>query len=136
MFNEKDILARLANGESADVIANEFAAMLNKALEDQRKVQEKEKIAARKREIAEVMGAGLMEYISLVNPDLGAYMADSDIDYTEIMLESMDAMADLIKSISLTQYVAETPTCDRKDDQPRILHGDEAINAFLEMFGL
>ena len=31
MFTEKDILARLQNGESADAIANEMADMINKA---------------------------------------------------------------------------------------------------------
>ena len=51
MFNEKDILARLQNGEKAEDIANEFAKIINSAnstYRDQKRkeAEEAEKIAA------------------------------------------------------------------------------------------
>ena len=65
MFNEKDILARLQNGEDAQKIADEMAAILNAANKTYTDQKEAEKKAAAD---CEWLGGVSWEVSTLVQP--------------------------------------------------------------------
>ena len=79
MFNEKDIVTRLANGENPADIANAFAAMLNKAIADRKAQEEKENKRA---DIVKRLGDLLVDYINLELPEYADILEGEDIYVT------------------------------------------------------
>lgn len=114
MFNEKDILARLQNGEDAMAIADEIALMLNsanntylaqkKAEEEAKKKAEEEAEAKRKNEdaITNEIASAVMEYIELAAPDL--VLEDGDaLDGADVrkFLDSMIPLISILKELDM-----------------------------------
>ena len=95
MFDEKTILARLQNGEDAQTIANEMAAMINaanKAYNDQKAAEEAK---AKKLEVQK--RTELQEILNQLIDWLGTYY---DVDSEPIKREvSAEALIDLINSL-------------------------------------
>ena len=50
MFNKETVLARLRNGEDAQVIANEMAELVNEAIKEVQEQKKKEEAALREKE--------------------------------------------------------------------------------------
>ena len=110
MYNYEDILARLRNGEDAEVIAQEMAETLNKANRDF--VDEKEKADNQKQRKAEavknMMGA-LAAYVREFHPEnpINESFAKADInkDIDEVVnmidsaIEEMGMLSALTKAI-------------------------------------
>lgn len=97
MFDEKTILTRLANGEDAGVIANEFAAMLNATLDAHRRASQKREIEARKNALAEQFANVLYDYMTIELPELADLITDENIDLTSIAHQSMDSVAHMMR---------------------------------------
>ena len=91
MFNEKDIIARLANGENPADIANAFATMLNKAIADRRAQEEKENKRA---DIVKRLGDLLVDYVNLELPEYAGLLEGEDVYATAA--ECLDNMTNLI----------------------------------------
>lgn len=91
MVNMNDILARLQNGESADVIAQEMVDALNAAnaqfAEEQAAAQKANDIAAQKAEFVEEMAEIVRDYIMTFHADsyIAAMIKDQEIDPAEIV---------------------------------------------------
>ena len=91
MVNMNDILARLQNGESADVIAQEMVDALNAAnaqfAEEQAAAQKANDIAAQKAEFVEEMADIVRDYIMTFHADsyIAEMIADQEIDPAEIV---------------------------------------------------
>lgn len=146
MFDEKTILARLQNGEDAQTIANEMAAMINaanKTYTDQKAAEEAAKAAAAKAEVQK--REELQSILDLFCDWFGTYY---DMDVTEIKSElKADQVIELIDS--LKEYVEaikglETMFSVKNATKPAVkviksntkpANADETINAFLNKMG-
>ena len=92
MVNQKDILARLQAGESADVIAQEMVDALNAANAEFAEAQAKASTQAAKAEYIEEMAELIKDYIMEFHGDsyIAEMIADQEIDPAEIV-EMLDA---------------------------------------------
>ena len=87
MVNQKDILARLQAGESADVIAQELANALNAASAQYAEEQAANDIAAQKAEFVEEIADIVRDYIMTFHADsyIATMIKDQEIDPAEIV---------------------------------------------------
>lgn len=143
MYNVEDILARIQKGESPEDIANEFAAVVNAAIDlDKKQKEEALAAAAQKAKEEELNGyindmtVAMMKYIKAAYPEVAELM-DSDediIDVSEIrkMLDVSvgAAIASLQLAAALSSPPSPTPT-SKATSTP-----DDAISQFLKNFGL
>jgi hypothetical protein len=118
MFNEKDIIARLANGENPGDIANQFASMLNGVLEKQRAEAEAARQAKMRENamngIAERFAEVMYDYFNLVNPDLADKIAEDDTDMTSIAREVLDGLANVLTNFQVSvQEQCDCDSCDK-----------------------
>lgn len=118
MFNEKDIIARLANGENPGDIANQFASMLNGVLEKQRAEAEVARQARMREEsmaaIAQRFADVMYDYFSLINPELADAIAEEDMDLTEIAREVLDGLGSTLVSFQMpVQEQCDCGCCDK-----------------------
>ena len=158
MVNQKDILARLQAGESADVIAQELVDALNAANAEYAKEQEVATQKAAKAEYVEEFAALIKDYIMDFHSDsyVAEMIKDQEIDPAEIVemldqsFEQLDAeikklkeMEKMLKGMFGNLVAAgHAPDCgcpDCASDAP--VHGKievnpDAIGAFLKANGL
>ena len=107
MVNQKDILARLQAGESADVIAQELVDALNAANAEYAKEQEAATQKAAKAEYVEEFAALIKDYIMDFHGDsyIAEMIKDQEIDPTEIVemldqsFEQLDAEIKKLKEM-------------------------------------
>lgn len=143
MFDEKTILARLQNGEDAQTIANEMAAMINAANKTYTDQKAAEEAAAAKAEVQK--REELQSILDLFCDWFGTYY---DMDVTEIKSElKADQVIELIDS--LKEYVEaikglETMFSVKNATKPAVkviksntkpANADETISAFLNKMG-
>ena len=137
MFDEKDILARLQNGEDAQTIANEMAEMINKAnkmyadevakaeeakrAEEQKQATQKQKIADLQ-DILDQFAAWFQEYYNI---DAGDELkADSIMELIDGIQEYMDALKGLETVIGKKPAIKVVKSS-----------ADDTINQFLKNMG-
>lgn len=142
MFTEKDILARLQNGEDAQAIANEMAAMINaanKAYTDQKAAEEAAKAAAAKAEVQKK--EELQDILDMFCDWFGTYY---DMDVAEIKSElKADQVIELVDS--LKEYIEAMKGLEAMFSKPAVkpvkkiikpaANADETINQFLKQMG-
>ena len=138
MFTEKDILARLQNGEDAQKIANEMAEMINKANKmyadevakaEEAKRAEEQKQAVQKQKIADLQdildqfAAWFQEYYNIDAKD--ELKADAILEIIDDVQEYMDALKNLGMVIGRKPAVkvVKKPSAD------------DTINQFLKNMG-
>ena len=138
MFTEKDILARLQNGEDAQTIANEMAEMINKANKmyadevakaEEAKRAEEQKQAVQKQKIADLQdildqfAAWFQEYYNI---DAGDELkAESVMEIIDGIQEYVDALKGLEMVIGKKPAVKVT----------KKVSADDTINQFLKNMG-
>ena len=138
MFDEKTILARLQNGEDAQKIADEMAAMINKAnkmyadelakAEEAKRAEEKKKAlnlqkTADLQDILDQFAAWFQEYYNI---DAGDELkAESIMDLIDSVQEYMDALKGLEMVIGKKPAVKVTKKAN----------ADDTINQFLKQMG-
>ena len=148
MFDEKTILARLQNGEDAQTIANEMAAMINaanKVYTDQKAAEEAAKAAAAKAEVQKK--EELQSILDLFCDWFGTYY---DMDVAEIkaelkadqVIELVDSLKEYMEAIKGLEAmlggkkkpaVPVGPKVIKSNTKPA--NADETINAFLNKMG-
>ena len=143
MFTEKDILARLQNGEDAQTIANEMADMINKANKmyaDEKAAEEAKKAAAEKaalqkkeelQEIIDLFCDWTCEYLGISREDFGEITADQVIELIDSLKGYVEAVKNFEALIGGTKKPAVTP--GRKIVKAE--SADETINKFLKSMG-
>ena len=143
MFTEKDILARLQNGEDAQTIANEMADMINKANKmyaDEKAAAEAKKAAAEKaalqkkeelQEIIDLFCDWTCEYLGISSEDFGEITADQVIELIDSLKGYVDAVKNFEALIGGTKKPAVAP--GRKIVKAE--SADETINKFLKSMG-
>ena len=144
MFDEKTILARLQNGEDAQKIADEMAAMINaanKTYTDQKAAEEAKKAEAAKIEVQKKKE--LQEIIDLFMEWLETFYgvkaeeevpADSVIELIDSLKEYVDAMKGLEAMLSGKKKTA-APIGTKVIKSNTKPNADETINAFLNKMG-
>lgn len=101
MYSTNEIFARLQNGETGDVIANEMAQALNEALAKHEAETKKAKIQKKKMEDANVVAEVFQDYIVTYYPELGdVTIKGEDIDTilkgSVELLHSLDSLAGVV----------------------------------------
>ena len=147
MFDEKTILARLQNGEDAQTIANEMAAMINaanKVYTDQKAAEEAAKAAAAKAEVQKK--EELQSILDLFCDWFGTYYdmdvaeikaelkADQVIELVDSLKEYMEAIKGLESMLKVKKPAAPIATKVIKSNT-KPANADETINAFLNKMG-
>ena len=139
MFDEKTILARLQNGEDAQKIADEMAAMINstiKAYNDQKAAEEAAKAQAEQNEIQKK--EELQEILDLFADWMNAYYgidakgelnADQVLELIDSIKEYVEALKDFEKAFGMKTKAK----LDKKIDKTG--SADETINDFLKNMG-
>ena len=142
MFDEKTILARLQNGEDAQSIANEMAAMINtankmyadqKAAEEAAKAKAAEAVASQKKEdlqeILDMFAAWLGEYYGIEE----ALPADQVIELIDSLKEYVEAIKGLESMFNKKPAAPIGTKVIKSNTKPK--SADEQISDFLNKMG-
>lgn len=113
MFTEQNIRTRLANGEDAGVIANEFAAMVNSLLEERRNASKREQAL---NNIASTIADAMFQYFEIVAPELADAITDEDVDMDKMVRDTMDSITELLQSLNIQELVDCGGGCDSCGD--------------------
>ena len=139
MFDEKEILTRLQNGEDVQTIANEMANLINKAnhkYEDTKRAAEE---AKRKREaskrselkaLAQMAGKWYNDYIATTEEEkvaFGEALQEADI---EEVIELFEGIHEII--VPLLSVI--DPPAKKKEKKVQ-KNTDDVINTFLKNMG-
>ena len=139
MFDEKTILARLQNGEDAQKIADEMAAMINstiKTYNDQKAAEEVEKAEIQKREeLQEILDLFADWFNTYYGVDAkGELEADAVLELIESVQEYIKAMTDLSAALGVKKPAAPVGTrVIKSNTAPKT--ADDKINDFLTKMG-
>ena len=138
MFTEKDILARLQNGEDAQAIANEVAAMINaanktyteqKAAEEERK---KQLVLQKKDDLQDILDQLAIWFNTYYDVDESAW---NEID-ADAVLELIDSVQEYIKAMSdLGAVLGKKPAVKPVKKIVKTQSADDTLNAFLNKMG-
>lgn len=150
MFNEKDILARLQNGEDAQAIADEFAKVINaanktytdqKAAEEAAKAQAKQVEIQKKEDLQEIMDLfadWLIAYYKVDEAAIANVTADQVLELIDSLIEYVQAIKDFEKAFGLDINVLG---CGKPAAKPSVKKtvktqsADDTLNAFLNKMG-
>ena len=136
MFTEKDILARLQNGEDVQKIADEMAQMINaanKAYADQKAAEEaakKQNEIQKKEDLQEILDM----FLDWLNAHYGIgtkgdVTADQVIELIESLQEYIEALKDLEAVFGMKKPAAKVVKSNAKPS------ADDTINQFLKQMG-
>ena len=142
MFDEKTILARLQNGEDAQTIANEMAAMINaanKTYTDQKAAEEAAKAAAAKAEVQK--REELQSILDLFADWFGTHYemdvedlkSELKADQVIELIDSLKEYVDAVKGLESMLSMKNTPKIIKSNTKPK--SADEQINDFLKKMG-
>ena len=143
MFDEKTILARLQNGEDAQTIADEMAAMINKAnktYQDEKAAEEAERKAVEaaklqeKEELQEIIDLfcdWVCNYLDISREEFGEITADQVIELIDSLKGYVEAVKNFESFLGGTKKPAVAP--GRKIVKAE--SADETINKFLKSMG-
>ena len=145
MFNEKDILARLQNGEDAQAIADEFAKLLNNANKTYTEEQKKAEAEAKAKQIQKdkedemaVILEDLKDWMRRYYPKHDKVILESfDGNNTKDIIAAIDAIFELIDFDFATIFTAKSPTAKKaiKKADREARPADDVINDFLKSMG-
>ena len=136
MFDEKTILARLQNGEDAQKIADEMAAVLNqanKAYADQKAAEEaakKRNEVQKKEDLQEILNLLTEWFKTYYGIDAkGELEADAVLDLIDSIKDYVEALKDLESILD----IKNTPKIIKSNTKPK--SADEQIRDFLNKMG-
>ena len=139
MFDEKEILTRLQNGEDVQTIANEMANLINKVNKtytDQKAAEEaaKAKAETQKKE-------DLQEILDMFTDWFNAYYGietDDRLD-AETVLELIDSIKEYIEVLKDLESVFDikkpAAKATKSNTKPKSKSSDEQISDFLKQMG-
>ena len=144
MFDEKTILARLQNGEDAQTIANEMAAMINaanKAYQDEKAAEEAKRKAAEtaklqeKEELQEIIDLfcdWVCNYLGMSREDFGEITADQVIELIDSLKDYVEAVKNFKSLLGAKKPAVKTAKIATPVTKQS---ADEAISHFLANMG-
>ena len=145
MFDEKTILARLQNGEDAQTIANEFAALINSAAKtyaEEQKAAERAKVQKKEsmEEILVHLRKWFKTYYDVDESGLNDLTADSVIELIDSTKEYIDAMTDLVSTFEKASALGEDTVKRAVPTGAKVVkktaeNADAVLNDFLKRMG-
>ena len=145
MFNEKDILARLQNGEDAQVIADEFAKLLNSANKAYTEEQKKAEAEAKAKQIQQDKEDELDEILEYLREWMcryypkheGIILESFGETSTKDVIASIDAIFELIDVGFASLINIKSPVVKKTAGTTgrKAKSADDVINDFLKSVG-
>ena len=142
MFDEKTILARLQNGEDAQTIADEMAAMINaanKTYTDQKAAEaaKKQNELQKEEDLQEILDMLYDWFDIYYNMDIkeikSELKADQVIELIDSLKEYFEALKGLEDLFSVKNATKPTPKIIKSNTKPK--DADEKISDFLNKMG-
>lgn len=137
MFTEKDILARLQNGEDVQKIADEMAKVINaanKTYTDQKAAEEaakKQNEIQKKEDLQEILDM----FLDWLNAHYGiGAKGDVTADQVIELIESLQEYIEALKDLETVFGIKNAPKVVKKSVKPAA-SADETINQFLKNMG-
>ena len=143
MFTEKDILARLQNGEDAQTIANEMAAMINaanKTYTDQKAAEEAAKAAAAKAEVQKkeelqgILDLFIEWFGTHYSVDTKEIKSELKADQVIELIDSLKEYLEVLKGFE-SMFDVKKPAVKVIKSNTKPANADETIHAFLNQMG-
>ena len=144
MFDEKTILARLQNGEDAQTIADEMAAMINaanKAYTDQKAAEEaakKKNEIQKKEDLQEILDMFVDWFGVHYDMDVAEIKAELTADRVIELIDSLKEYMEAIKSLEAmlgVKKVAKPAGARVIKSNTKPKSADDKINDFLKNMG-
>ena len=140
MFDEKEILTRLQNGEDVQSIANEMANLINKVNKtyiDQKVAEEAAKAAAAKAEVQKK--EDLQEILDMFTDWLNTYYdieLDDRLDADAVLelIDSVKEYVEVLKDLD-SMFGSKKPAAKATKSSTRVKSSDEKISEFLKQMG-
>ena len=139
MFDEKEILTRLQNGEDVQTIANEMANLINKVNKtytDQKAAEEAAKAKAKtqkKEDLQEILDMFTDWFNAYYDIDAdGRLEADAVLELIDSIKEYVEALNDLESIFSIKKPAVKATKSNAKSKSKS---SDEKINDFLKQMG-
>ena len=140
MFDEKEILTRLQNGEDVQSIANEMANLINKVNKtyiDQKAAEEAAKAAAAKAEVQKK--EDLQEILDMFTDWLNTYYdieLDDRLDADAVLelIDSVKEYVEVLKDLD-SMFGNKKPAAKATKSSTRAKSSDEKISEFLKQMG-
>ena len=139
MFDEKEILTRLQNGESIEDIANEMSNLINKVNKTYTNQKAAEEAAKAKTEVQKK--EDLQEILDMFTDWFNAYYdidADGKLD-AETVLELIDSIKEYIEVLkdleSMFDIKKPAIKATKSNTKSKSKSSDEKINDFLKQMG-
>ena len=142
MFDEKTILARLQNGEDAQKIADEMAAMINaanKTYTDQKAAEaaKKQNELQKEEDLQEILDMLYDWFDIYYNMDIkeikSELKADQVIELIDSLKDYFEALKGLEDLFSVKNATKPTPKIIKSNTKPK--NADEQISDFLNKMG-
>ena len=140
MFDEKEILTRLQNGESIEDIANEMANLINKVNKtyiDQKAAEEAAKAEAKRAEVQkkEDLQEILDMFIDWLNTYYDIELDDRlDADAVLELIDSVKEYVEVLKDLD-SMLGSKKPAAKATKSSTRAKSSDEKISEFLKQMG-
>lgn len=136
MFDEKTILARLQNGEDAQKIADEMAAMINKANKTYNDQKAAEEAARKQNEVQKK--EDLQEILDLFADWLKIYYGvetkgELEADVVLELIDSIKEYLEALKDLESVFNMKNAPKIIKSNTKPK--SADEQIRDFLNKMG-
>ena len=139
MFDEKEILTRLQNGEDVQTIANEMANLINKANHKYEEAKRKEEDAKQKRELAK--RSELKALAQMASKWYNDYIATSEEEkaafgetFQEADIEEIIGLFEGVHEIIVPLLSVIDPPVQKKEKKVQ-KNTDDVINTFLKNMG-
>ena len=131
MIDKNYFLDMMKDGKDIDAIAKDITNALNEAKSEMEKIQEQNKMADKKLEIANEIAMLFQEYAELAYPDALSAIGDFD---GATLVSVLDESFELVNNLNYLKDIFATPAKKIGKAIPAKKSDDEVLKEFLKIF--
>ena len=131
MIDKNYFLDMMKDGKDIDAIAKDITNALNEAKSEMEKIQESNKLADKKLEIANEIAMLFQEYAELAYPDALSAIGDFD---GATLVSVLDESFELVNNLNYLKDIFATPAKKIGKAIPAKKSDDEVLREFLKIF--
>ena len=131
MIDKNYFLDMMKDGKDIDAIAKDITNALNEAKSEMEKIQESNKLAEQKLEIANEIAVLFQEYAELAYPDALSAIGDFD---GATLVSVLDESFELVNNLNYLKDIFATPAKKIGKAIPAKKSDDEVLKEFLKIF--
>lgn len=131
MIDKNYFLDMMKDGKDIDAIAKDITNALNEAKSEMEKIQESNKLAEQKLEIANEIALLFQEYAELAYPDALSAIGDFD---GATLVSVLDESFELVNNLNYLKDIFATPAKKIGKAIPAKKSDDEVLKEFLKIF--